>query len=148
MDTNFDITSEFDKIIRERNLNLKFPITTEFSKKKEVVDFLEMLIESTSVKNIFYDKDDWERWKGLNRGEYTLAFNSFLFSDYVLKPEELQYMYHFILFYKIFDLNEAKVKKIVINKKYMYKPTSYDVLENAEREYKNVFGEEREIIFK
>ena len=148
MDTNFDITSEFDKIIRERNLNLQFPITTEFSKKKEVVDFLEMLIESTSVKNIFYDKDDWERWKGLNRGEYTLAFNSFLFSDYVLKPEELQYMYHFILFYKIFDLNEAKGKKIVINKKYMYKPTSYDVLENVEREYKNVFGEEREIIFK
>lgn len=148
MDKIFDITSEFDKIIREKNLNLKFPTTTVFSKKKEVVDFLEILIESTSVKNIFYDKDDWKRWGGLNKGEYTLAFNNFLFSDYVPKFEELQYMYHFILFYKVFDLNEDKGKKIVINKKYMYKSTSYDVLENTEREYKNVFGEEREIVFK
>ena len=89
MDTNFDITSEFDKIIRERNLNLKFPITTEFSKKKEVVDFLEMLIESTSVKNIFYDKENYlnifyltqigDKYNGENKkGEYAKNIQLFI----------------------------------------------------------------------
>lgn len=148
MEEFFDITNDFKKILKEKSLCLKIPTTTVFSKKKEVVDFLEMLIESTNVKNIFYKKGDKTRQSGLNKGEYPLAFNSFLFSVYVPKFEELQYMYHFILFYKVFDLNEDKGKKIVINKEYMYKPTSYDVLENAEREYKNVFGEKREIIFK
>ena len=148
MEEFFDITNDFKKILKEKSLCLKIPTTTVFSKKKEVVDFLEMLIESTNVKNIFYKKGDKTRQSGLNKGEYTLAFNSFLFSVYVPKFEELQYMYHFILFYKVFYLNEDKGKKIVINKEYMYKPTSYDVLENAEREYKNVFGEKREIIFK
>ena len=96
-----------------------------------------MIKSNHNIDSLFCEyKTDWRG--GLNRDEYTLAYNTLLKNK--IDKEIISYMYHVYLFYVLEKrMNEEKYNKVIINLKYAIPFITY--LNGYKEEMKKIFEE-------